>query len=470
MSVHRHLVTCRIMRGMPKRRRIVEGAWLLSPTALSLGMLIFSVCMTLVPPKLYQFFIGEKDQMYLNWPMYGYMALMTAFFLAGVALHSKYFSRIRVLKPRPIRASSFNLIVATSLIVWPLILLNLLNLSVLVSALGVSGFINSIAHPSNAGRELVSQLLAGNGLSWLSGASAGMLSFLVWLVMGRMVVDQQAATRRVYGWVLLLAFFAVCLISAATTQARGPVLVIALQVIFGIAAAYITKYRLSLRRIVVSIASVALLGAVFFTAVQQSRLNNAVGPSVSAGDAAIGAFIGYFPASYNRLASVMDGKLTLPGAGSGYLSLLGVYTFPGLSNMVGVGEIGRSMGLPVPSDEYTAWRQAFQSVRSSGLNDSFIWPTVWGAVLLDLKGFAFLWWIAYGMICAWGFQAFRQSAVVGLIMYPWMAVSILQWYGDAVIGNRTLPVLLAVALALAAALKLVSEMPQRPARKARAIH
>lgn len=441
------------------RKRQTAGIALLAPNNLAIVMLIFSILMTLFQPEFYQQLIAEPDAMFINWKMYLYMVAMVGFFMLGGYIFNR-FSRVEKYSSNDSIDSTFNLLFMSSLFV---LLFAGLNISVLLSVIQVIGFtefVHTTLHPSNDARIMLSQVKAGNGLSWLSAASNGLLSYIIWLVIGRLSNKSQPTLRQIYGWSLLIIFFALNLISALSTQARGPVLSLILQATFGVIAAYVYHRKLNIRRLLSSALILFTISVVFFGIVQKSRFT-AGGSQIPFSLAISKAFVGYFPASYNRLAFIIDHKLTLPGAGSGYLALQGIYTFPGISNLFKIDDIGRSLGLPVPQDEFTAWLDSFSSIRYSGLNQSFIWPTVWGGALLDFGLLSPIWWFIYGLLGSWSFREFKKFSFYGLLIYPWFAVTVLEWYGDAVIGNRTLAILFIMSFLMSCLMYLIRRAPQR---------
>lgn len=432
-----------------------SALFLLSPVSLALLMLLVSLAFTLVPPDVYVYYIRERSLSYLNLGMYIYMVSMTTLFLAGCWFIQKIVKFVPRLQPgmRPIKI--FDLTVASTPIFLVIILLNLIYIGGLASQFGLTRLTGFILTPTNAGRVALEAATAGNGLSWLGGVSVAVTGFALWLALN---VQAGLWWRKLYLYSNFLILFLVTLFSTLLTQARGPTLLLVLQLAFVTAAALAMRGRLSIRQLIVGGISLLLLASAFWIGVQASRLGTAAST-----DTLVGTVVGYFPASYNRLAASLQDDLTLPGAGSAYISSRWIYTFPALSNLLDIEGLARSVGLSVPISEYQAWLDSFTAVQSAGLNDSFIWLTVWGAVHTDLGFLASIWWIWYGMVCGWAWLAFQRGQLAGVLIYPYLAVTILQWYADPIFGNRSVPILVILTLVMVFLLKLVSQGPQRPA-------
>ena len=430
----------------------------LSPASLALTMVAVSVLFTLLPAARYVRAIGEPDYMSGNLKMYFYIGTMTALFVLGGAFGLWLTRRVRGLRPRPIKTSPFNVLVAASFLFVPIALLDALYLLSLVATFGAAKVLTFLVAPSIEGRLMVDGAAQNNGLSWLLSVSTAMTSFAGWLALTSFTkASEPSRRRRRYAWRIFELLLVLTLLSALVTQARGPTLVLFLELGFVWVAVIAARGHLKVWALLLAAVGVVAAFLAFWLAVQASRGGAEVGFR-----GLINILIGYFPASYNRLALALNGQLALPGSGSGFVALQWVYTFPVLSHALGVEEAARGAGLPVPQSEYQAWLDAFQSVRDAGLNQAFIWLTAWGAVHADIGPFAALWWLWYGLVCGWTWQAFVARNAAGLLLYPYLAVTILQWYADPIFGWRTVPILMVLSVLLTGLLWFFDNaLPQR---------
>ncbi|MFC5847244.1 hypothetical protein [Deinococcus petrolearius] len=302
-----------------------SALFLLSPISLAIFMLMLSILFTLVPKQIYETYINESNKSFLNFKMYAYMIVMVNIFILGCIISDKIVQYIPILIPKNKQNNIFNLIIAASPVFYLIIMLNIIYILQLTSQFGAAQLFNFIVAPTNSGRTILESATGGNGLSWLGGVSVAITGFSLWLFL---LSDKFTSKwRRTYILIIFLILFILTLITTLLTQARGPTLLLVLQLVFVIASTAAVKGKLSIGRLIGGVMIFLTVAVLFWLGVQASRFEGS-----SNNNSLIGTLIGYFPASYNRLALSLDNKVSLPGAGAGYIASRWIYTFPALSN------------------------------------------------------------------------------------------------------------------------------------------
>ncbi|MEN5118111.1 hypothetical protein ABE488_12370 [Luteimonas sp. TWI662] len=134
--------------------------------------------------------------------------------------------------------------------------------------------------------------------------------------------------------------------------------------------------------------------------------------------------MGYTGASYNRLAALLNGDITFPHAGSGTYAFRFLSHIPFIHRWIDLGDI---FGIPQSSD---VWASEFGAVHQAGLDGRYIWVSAFGYVFSDLGFLVFPYFFAIGVIAKFSWRSIRSGNTFGLFLYPWMAFSVLFWFGS----------------------------------------
>lgn len=129
--------------------------------------------------------------------------------------------------------------------------------------------------------------------------------------------------------------------------------------------------------------------------------------------------LGYGPVSFNRLSAVLNGDLTYQ------YSTTGAYLIPepliqGMSHL---------LGSDYPS-AVTVWLSEFDGVRNAGLNEKFIWLTVFGYLYDSIGLMSLPWFTLIGAMSAILWRAFCGGAVFGIVFYPLIYFTLLFIFGS----------------------------------------
>lgn len=145
----------------------------------------------------------------------------------------------------------------------------------------------------------------------------------------------------------------------------------------------------------------------------------ALSRGVSGFDDLLAILIGYGPASFNRLALVLEGGLSFPYAETG------VYIIPDpffslLRSLIGL----------APIDSMAVWRSEFSAVSEAGLNQNMIWATQLGYAWNSIYWGAFLYYFFYGFLLSFAYNKFLEGTRFGVIFYPLAFFSVFFLFGS----------------------------------------
>jgi hypothetical protein len=138
------------------------------------------------------------------------------------------------------------------------------------------------------------------------------------------------------------------------------------------------------------------------------------------GGDAIKGLLGYGPASFNRLAAVLDGSITLTVPPSYYISSL-------LKNDFVYYEI--------LMDEHSA-------VARAGLDGSLNWLTAYGYMYYSMGYYTFVYLFILGFFIGLTWKAFLKNKSWAIVFYPWLFTCILLWFSYHILAySQTLIIL-----------------------------
>lgn len=167
---------------------------------------------------------------------------------------------------------------------------------------------------------------------------------------------------------------------------------------------------------------------------------------VSPREEVIKQFMGYFPASYNRLNAVLSSNLEYPNGGWGYYSSQGIWDLPLISGALGIYDAGRSLGIPLPRSSTDNWRNQFTAVKQSGLDESYIWATIYGFLYSDFGYFSIFYFLLYGYVAGFVFSGFIRGDSLRLLLYPFLFTTIIKWPSIVSFSQRTIFIFLVTSI------------------------
>jgi len=397
----------RVRKSLPAQRASTRRRMLiapLSPVGLAVISYVFFIACIVFPPRSYEAIMGEPDWMFLDSTSLVFVTLCVFGYMAGVVL----IRTTTVGRSKPMRVK----FLGQTAILLPLLFaftLNLVSVSLIANStpnLFTAWFVDGSAAKTNldTAGALTQALPLLYGLCW----------WTLWQIINREQANRFHNTGLRF---TLWAVFATALATAVIKVARYDLI----PMILGIAMIYFTSTLLGKRISVVKyIARTILLVLIIIVLfVAFSWLRGSDSQSVLLKNAA-----GYTVASYNRLAGVLNGEIRLPYGGTG------TYAFRFLSNLPILNRWIVS-GMP---DSANVLHSEFAAVGASGLDGAYIWSSAFGYVYSDMGWAAPAYFCVIGALSAWAWRRLRAGSAMGVLIYPWLAFSIIFWAGSNIVS------------------------------------
>ncbi len=314
---------------------------------------------------------------------------------------------------------------------------NLILIFTLERAIGISYLIqNSLSDTSPALRASVFEFMSGANLSWVT--PVGYFA----IVSGYWYLGTNKSTplfeKMVYSISLSLS-----ILGAFIQLSKAPIIsiIILLFSCYVIVGSYLSQ--LNARKLLTYAVGIIVLVAILFYFLQSKRYSAIAGSGFT-------QLIGYFPASYNRLAALLDGTLVMPAKDGFYYTNLGLWTFPAVGG-VARDVFGDFMGIDIPKNNFDVWMGGFGSMSTAGLNRNFIWITTYGEAFQDYGWLSPLWFCIYGMFMGVFWKLLLQKDIIGLFVYPILILT-MQWWSIASIFSRDTIIVILIAVILKSAI------------------
>jgi len=384
----------------------------------------------LFPPNVYTAYLGEPDRMFLDLLTLIYFSLCVAAFLLGLRVN-------RMANP-----ASWHAALPQAESLSPVLYIGVPFLAAStfcgICILKIGAHVNLLMIlAAHQGQSIKSMGRAGEQLSegiWVWGPIV--LTGVLWWMYLR--VQQLRLSRGTRVLFMIAWFFGVCLgITASLATLSRPEL---LSLIAGCGLLFLfyreARGRLRIGRgVLYGLAGFSLLAVVFLTI---SFLRGA-----SASSLLISSLFGYSIASYNRLASLVNGSMAYFFGGRG------IYLFYYLQDASTLDKIFHYQEiLHWPSFELL-FGSEFSSVAIAGLNSQYIWSGVFGYLFADLGWFAPIYVFLAGIFTGYVWSKFRKGAAMAVVCYPWIAVWILFWNGSNILFNGSFVHLVYLGILLA---------------------
>jgi len=402
--------------------------YIVSPYGLAAASYLFFLFCCLLPPVWYKHHLNEPDLMFMDVTTILFYSLCVVCFLAGVRLVDGWSHAELVPEPQiettvsPIRFVLVPvLITLTSCCVS--IVLVMRNYPALVQAL-----------LSQSGKDIkgtdVGRIMP------LSTANMWLLGIIWWATWRSRQLGIGGYRGRLLRLVLYIATLAT-IIGATLKLTRGELMLI----VMSVATVYLLRrsiereanFAFAARYSMVITACVLVLFFLFSFArgSDWNELLSSAGGNT--GNALVTNLLTYTASSYNRLAALLHHRLRYPYAGRGiYLCafLNGGHTF---NRVI---PFNKTLGWPDFND---VWQSEFGAAWKAGLNGTAITAGTFGYIFSELGWYAPLFVFAYGLMYGWVWRAVKMGKVFGVVLYPWFAFCILNWFGtNFLLDNKIL--------------------------------
>jgi hypothetical protein len=411
--------------------------WIISPPVIALFSGFLALLCSFIPRAIYKDMVGEPFSFFLNLPSLIYITLCIASFILGYFIFMRFLRGMRDIKiyalkttllyvqPFLVLSSSVALLITLASLATTLLLISSLSFRLILQ--GVSGEISSTVV-----RQGISGFLSENRLRWVIVSSQVVSPWLLWLYWCSK--DYVSSNLRSFAKYVLVGLLTSSFINLVLLQNRGPMIsyVMCLLLIYFLHLSYLG--RLSFGRIFRRGLFFVLFGVAYFMIIQITRY---VGQDVEASQLVIAKIMGYYAGSYNRLTSLMDGWLMLPGSYHGYYWMQWFWEFPVLSELFGLKQIAESLFITLPVSGAV---ERSPYILAAGLNGSLTSITIFSHAFID---FGWLGWIAffpYGILAGFLWHRFLLGDIWGVCLYPYMLWTIIEWRGYIEITRPSMPI------------------------------
>jgi hypothetical protein len=375
---------------------IKKNYFLISLEILIVINIILTIVVVLFPPELYYYYLKEVDYFYLN-----YLVVFVVF-TDLLALYLGYKIAYYIFPTFTFFKKSKKISIKISIYVGiPLIFSELLVL------LFIKNFLQD-------NQSFIPLILTGLGTSYKENIQTNFYYFSIYILMG--VIFWSLSLYKNIGKkitsikILIIIGILLIIISGILMLARFLVI----PFLLGLAVIFLKHQKnISFSRIFL----ICSFGIIIFILISFFRIHNAENTIISV----ITQFLGYTVASFNRLALVLDGKLTYTYADTGY------YLFPFFSHIPLLHKI-------IPNIYGVTSMQlklhVFADVGKSGLDPKYVWATVYGNIFSVLKFYSFIYFFFVGLFIGIIWKGFLNNKIYGIVIYPWIFASIILYFAS----------------------------------------
>lgn len=394
---------------------------LMAPWSIAAAISLSGMLSLIIPADFYGIYLKEKNYMFLNSDVAIYIILCTVVFSlaawggsrisrSAYHLRNSYFY-----KSYP--ANLFTLSVMT-LITSLLIVYQIYTINTQISVLDLMA--DAFSGSGGMARQRISEAISSGKVGWISIFAAIYLSWIYYSYL-----KYPSSIKKLLLVIVSFLFLISCLISISRDTIVTSMIM--LLVVYGRVRIY--EKRVNIFKLLAYLTIFVFLFIVFFVGFDYIRSGN-----LNSGSA-VAQILGYFPASYNRLAAIMSGSLIYPNSGWGYYTGQLIWDLPIINRLAaGILDIPSRI---MPSDSYENWISQFRVVGQSLLNPKYIWATVFGFAYADYKYYALVFFVVYGGISGLVYGGFNQSRTSCIIFYPLVIASIFKWWSIITISQRS---------------------------------
>ncbi len=395
------------------------------------GLAAFSYCIFLVafvfPPKVYTEYIGEPNLIFLNLTTLVFYTVCVGAFLLGVyavrylGSYAPPDTLLRISARHPFFYLAAPLLMSSVLCV------------VFLAKLG--GHIDFVALLSSGQGEMVKAAMGGDTEgNWASALT--LLTVVLWWAAFRGHQLQLRGFQKLIFQVSFLVGAGVDLITCVATVDRTTLM----PLIAGLLVIYLF---FKTREEKVSTGRLALIGTGSAAGLIGAFLCLAFLRGASAGKLLVASLMGYTIVSYNRLAALVTGVMHYAYQGRG------VYLFPLLVRNDRINNL-------IPMRDWFGWpdllvqmESEFSAVMAAGLNAKYNWAGYFGYIYSDLGWWTPVYLLFLGVFAGFFWHRFCAAKTDGIVMYIWIAFSILFWVGGNWIFQEKIVRVVAVGVLLA---------------------
>lgn len=367
---------------------------IISPIMGSIYSFLFFLICIFIPPKIYSFYIDEPDLMFMNVELILYVFGCTLFFIFG-AFISGLLPTVKVNMPR------FKKIKLTPKLYYSApVIITLFIVFIFVFIL-VKDNIYLIPFIFIGQGNVIKKFLHVPVL--MSSFYYVFIGVFFWFYYNYLNVKIKYQSLK---YIVYISIFVVFLIS---------ILMVARYLLIPFLLSLIIIYLYDSQNIKISFIIKIGLFIIFIFSIFTLARGGDIIPNI----------LGYGPASYNRLAAVLSGKINF------HYHLYYLFTYFD----------GHPKNLDVLNDEHNA-------IARAGLNIYLNWISVYGYIFIALKWFAFAYFFILGIFMEIIYKAYIKGKTYSKVIYPWLFSLILLWFSSNLLSWMTTVIFILTAMLL----------------------
>lgn len=414
----------------------LETRWAFSPIFVSSVATGFSILATFFPVQSYSSLVSERSAMFLSVPVLALIVLCWVGFVFGAGVSADVLGRGRPNHCTPHNVVDFGFKSSTSVVLISATLLSFFLAAFLIWSVGYHELAAALSG-KGGGNQLRTELaerLSSAKLGWIPI----FVGALVWTGYSRIL---SLPTKSPALIVLFGLSFLAALVACTLTLARTPVVILLLATFACSIMRDQQRHGLSFAKLVFVMLVGALFLLVSFALFEYIRHGSGTTDAIYS---ILANFVGYVVAPYNRLAALLAGDLRLPFSGEGN------YTFRWLIDGLYYAQLYDNvrdvLGVEWIRPGLENWHNQFQAVGNAGLNESYIWTTVFGEVYADFGWASPLIFAVYGALSQCSYVLFRRASTLGIVIFPYILYTLLMWPAGFYVANRNILLLGLVVL------------------------
>lgn len=374
-----------------------------SPPMLAIYMLVFFIISSIIPPNIYSYYLNEPDFMFFDPYALTLVVLCTiSFILAYLTLSSLPDIKLGY------RLKSVVSVKFRTFIIIPIFFCSILSLvyDLLiiyrypnVPLLSLTGHGNMVKHIFEINTPQFGSFLYLNVIT---------IFWAISNVFARGLKDKKT-------FIVIFFSSALLIISYVLTMQRG-------QLVFfmsGLLVIYFTFHfsaSITPRELIKNVFISVLLLMIIIIFITMFFFLRSVGPNHL-----FSYILGYGPASFNRLAAIINGNLVYRYGVTGFYMAPFLLHLPILDKIANI----NIFNFPHAAVVFTS---EFNSLARAGLNSRFNWATVYGYIYSSIGWATPIYFMLLGFICSFVWGHLKRATQFGFAFYPFIGASILFWF------------------------------------------
>lgn len=396
------------------RIRIVANELIFSPFTPTIFPIFLLFISFIFPPDIYEYYINEKNLMFLNLKMLLFGILCTFFYFAGVYISTKL-KPILLLTKEEINQKFISYLIFLSCFIIVIHIISLVFMSIeFLKVVGISIYQLAIQGTSQLIKDtLGKEVRLPFGLGGVTAFTPGILFYVIarYYYMKKLFQGYSSQMKKLQKLkILIYVSIFVFLIFNILTVNRPSITIFLL----GWLCIYLHFYGTSFQKLTMTLIKVSFGIVAIFIIVSIVRWGGTYENLIYM---VMERLIGYTIANFNRFAFIIDDRLSYVSNGVPAI----FYIFP--ITKVPLTDI-------VFFDFLELSKASLGAVGELGLNSSYNMATLFAGIYQAIGYFALVYFIALGIFGGRLYNSFKNGTIAGVIFYPLFFSSVALWMID----------------------------------------